>query len=229
MEDFHLPPRLGTFRGMLVLLLLVFAPYATRAQINEDQTTTDSEELPTSVFQGQRQTLNHCVPNSGLGTKGAIVACKVNPNSPEHGELYARSTSSSRCFNQYATPEDRPSDERHAVRCFNPSYNLGYSPRGYMCAGTYAQAVVACARLSVSHHPAAPNDTEYPITEWRLAHNDAEVGELCGSGCNADGVPMWVDFGAISRPDTNTSHNAGVFHGRNCRRPTIHAHVISIL
>eukprot|EP00240_Pyramimonas_obovata_P015987 CAMPEP_0118922828 /NCGR_PEP_ID=MMETSP1169-20130426/1611_1 /TAXON_ID=36882 /ORGANISM="Pyramimonas obovata, Strain CCMP722" /LENGTH=283 /DNA_ID=CAMNT_0006863753 /DNA_START=47 /DNA_END=896 /DNA_ORIENTATION=+ len=183
----------GTFQGLLVLVLSVVALDPNRAQSDEAHTASDGRAPSSPLFQKPRQTLNHCIPNTGLGIKGAYVACPVNPESPKEGEFYVRtnSTAHTTCYNPYALPETRPPDERHAVRCFSPRLGLGHSPGGHACTGTYAQAVIACARLSVIHLTGAPNHTEYPVTDWRLARNNAEVGEVCGSGCNSDGQPMW--------------------------------------
>ena len=89
------------------------------------------------------------------------------------------------CYSPGAAVNMTEASEKHAVRCYSPSADLGF----IICDGggpsmvTFAAAKAACANL-----------TENSVSDFRVPMNVTEAGTACGTGCGVDGWPVWLDM-----------------------------------
>eukprot|EP00240_Pyramimonas_obovata_P001117 CAMPEP_0118956632 /NCGR_PEP_ID=MMETSP1169-20130426/61679_1 /TAXON_ID=36882 /ORGANISM="Pyramimonas obovata, Strain CCMP722" /LENGTH=498 /DNA_ID=CAMNT_0006904669 /DNA_START=87 /DNA_END=1583 /DNA_ORIENTATION=- len=132
------------------------------------------------------------------GSTGVLIpTCDVNPDpdAPE-GVLYARNNfPGSTCYNQFAIPviNDDPNATAY-IRCYSPTARSGMSPSS-MCEGTLGEATAVCDDLVVNS-TGEDFSSNVPagviIDDFRLPASVGEAGDVCGSGCGADGNFMWL-------------------------------------
>ena len=121
------------------------------------------------------------------------------------------------CYDQFMALEQGNSVEAEAIRCYSPSTGRGVTAdasggaRADGCTGTWAEAKAWCEALSITMNDpgnsgatnaqlngaqidGVPVADGQVVDDWRLARAVNEAGACCGSGCQSDFVPAWVEF-----------------------------------